>query len=239
LGLDNTTFLLLVNTFMRRGFILAFIAGMLVFSASLWQIEIQEPPFVAAQRVVASLEPDQPLIQELDIKVVNLRSLTMIVAPLEATEIMTITAQLRLAASGLPPIRTIEQSFLNNSGERFIRLAFDPIRQQIDPYTATHRLEIRIQIAGSTPIQLLGGDLDPAWGGLRVGEEPLPQTGITLQPGYEYRILDLVWPISALAAGRSGLFGWPPFYALLAYSVLVGLIVSGWRLGRLWRENKS
>lgn len=40
-------------------------------------------------------------------------------------------------------------------------------------------------------------------------------------PLYQTRQLDRVWPISKMAAARPGVFGWPPFYAILAYAFLV------------------
>jgi hypothetical protein len=224
---------------MRSGLSGALLGFVLVFGASIWPIERQVPALIAAQEVVAYLTPEQPVVQQIDLAVVNLQSLTLFVAPVEVTTPITIMARLRLANSGLPPLRMSEQVWIYRPGEEQIRLAFNRIPQRLDPYTTTNRMELVIEVAGTSELSLplQGGVQEPSAGSLQVGDEVLAGVGLAIQPGYEYRLLDAIWPISAMAGGRSGLFGWPTLYALLAYGVLLGLWYSGRAVVGLLRQH--
>ncbi len=51
----------------------------------------------------------------------------------------------------------------------------------------------------------------------------LPNRTLVVTPIYQRRWADSLWPISAMARGKPGLLGWPPLYALLAYTYLLTL----------------
>lgn len=91
-------------------------------------------------------------------------------------------------------------------------LEFEPLNVGLSPYGGATTLVVRLTFEGQAGerVALRAG----------VGEQ------IAFETGYESRLFDALWPISAMAAGRPGLLGWPPFYALIAYIFLVLLLRS-------------
>jgi len=57
---------------------------------------------------------------------------------------------------------------------------------------------------------------------VRDGKE-IPPSDLTFETLYRARLLDRLFPITAIAYGRPSIFGWPPLYALLVYGVLIVL----------------
>lgn len=111
-----------------------------------------------------------------------------------------------------------------------INVSFEPMWVRQSPHVPTATLVVRLSPRGlmpGAPLMLSAGDA--------LGQgEAIP----AFIPGYAVRPLDVLWPISALAEGRPGLLGWPPFYALLAYSFLVLLVRSLWRVARPLAERE-
>jgi len=57
---------------------------------------------------------------------------------------------------------------------------------------------------------------------VRDGKE-IAHSDLMFETLYRVRLLDRIFPITAIAYGRPGIFGWPPLYALLIYGALVAL----------------
>ncbi len=57
---------------------------------------------------------------------------------------------------------------------------------------------------------------------------------LVFAPLYQRRWADSLWPISAMARGKPGILGWPPLYALLAYTYLIVLGVGIANLRRIF-----
>jgi hypothetical protein len=57
---------------------------------------------------------------------------------------------------------------------------------------------------------------------VRDGKE-IARTDLMFETLYRARLLDRIFPITTIAYGRPGIFGWPPLYALLVYGVLAAL----------------
>ncbi len=55
---------------------------------------------------------------------------------------------------------------------------------------------------------------------VRDGQQ-IPRSDLAFETLYRARLLDRVFPITTIAYGRPGIFGWPPLYALLVYGALV------------------
>jgi hypothetical protein len=89
-------------------------------------------------------------------------------------------------------------------------LSFDPLRAGLSPHVTTTTLLVRLNFEGEA--------------GARVALRGAGEARVAFEPGYEARPFDAIWPISAMAQGRTGALGWPPFYALLAYAFLVMLV---------------
>lgn len=104
-------------------------------------------------------------------------------------------------------------------------LAFDPLRATSSPHVPTPTLQVRLTAEGLGPGAGLA--LRGASGQAGAGQS------VAFAPRYQARPFDALLPISAMAAGRPGLLGWPPFYALLAYAFLVALLRALWLVRRL------
>lgn len=91
-----------------------------------------------------------------------------------------------------------------------VDLRFEPLRAGASPSVLTTTLRVQLRLEGDAEgrVVLVGGE----------GAQP------AFEPGYQARPFDALWPISALASSHSGVLGWPPFYALLAYCFLVALL---------------
>jgi hypothetical protein len=104
------------------------------------------------------------------------------------------------------------------------------------PYvpTATLLLELSTpQLPPGEVIEVLGGpDSYPA-GSAYYYAQPQSAVDLAFATTYRLRPVDIVWPISRMAAGRPGLFAWPPLYLLLPYAVAVTV---GITLRRIWIE---
>jgi hypothetical protein len=103
-----------------------------------------------------------------------------------------------------------EAPLASASAEGAFEARFEPVWAGSSPYTPTLTLVARLQIDGPTGVQAA---LQGAAGG----------AGPAFTPYYQVRPFDRVWPITAMAAGRTGFLGMPSFYALLAYAAVVGL----------------
>jgi hypothetical protein len=76
------------------------------------------------------------------------------------------------------------------------------------------------------------GDRDSYAGGeFFKGNTSVPAIDLAFEPIYRRRWIDSMLPISRMAHGKPNILGWPPFYALLAYTCLLALT---FMLTRLW-----
>jgi hypothetical protein len=226
---------------MSRRLLLALAGLLIVFGASIWTYEQQGPPLADPERPVATLSANQSIRQQLALDTFYLQGFMLAVDPLVADSPLTLTLRLQVAESGLPVLRVASQAWQPQIGEQELSLRFEPLRQPLDPFTTTGQLELQLELAGpaNARVELLGGSLDPARGELYQNGETLAAVGLALRPSYQRRLLDPIWPVSAMAAGRSGILGWPPLYALLAYAVLWMFCASCIRLWRGSHEAQS
>ncbi len=113
---------------------------------------------------------------------------------------------------------------------RFDALHADPLRG--DPADA---LLIELESRGvdrASAVSIMAGRNRYGNGVLIRDGQPLPRADLAFEPLYAARWLDRLLPITSIAQRRPGIFGWPPFYALLFYALLLAL---GWLLVRLAR----
>lgn len=139
--------------------------------------------------------------------------------PAPATGSLAVT----IAAAELPdlPLVIAEAPLSAAGADGALDLTFDPLREGASPHEPTATLQVRLVAEGLRP----GASL-----ALRGADEQR----VAFAPRYQERPFDTLLPISAIAAGRPGLLGWPPLYALLAYALLVALLRAlwqGWSLG--------
>jgi hypothetical protein len=116
--------------------------------------------------------------------------------------------------------------------------AFAPVMLAFPPHVVTTTLRFDLEAPAVTPpqsIAVLGGANTYSHGELFAGETSRPDNDLAFELLYQRRWIDAVLPISRIAYGRAGVFGWPPFYALLAYLWCLALgraLLALWRLAR-------
>lgn len=151
---------------------------------------------------------------------------------------LNLTVRLRYAEG--PPIDLVRQSVPLSAAEGgALSVRWAPISPARNPLTTTERLMVILDFPelppNSGPSFVVRAS--PAGqGGLMVDGTAILDRDLVVAPLYQRRWADAIWPISAMAAGKPGLFGWPPLYPLLAYLYLVALGVG---LAALWRARAA
>jgi len=124
----------------------------------------------------------------------------------------------KVSHADLPAITLVETvvPLVAVEAHQTVDLRFVPLWMMESPpaLTTTLRVQLEVRMAGSQAKIGLKSGCGPA------GEGRTP----AFLPRYQVRIFDLILPISRIAAGRPGLVGWPPLYALLAYGFIVLLL---------------
>jgi hypothetical protein len=107
---------------------------------------------------------------------------------------------------------------------------------EIPPLTLTMTSSLRLDVESPTLpsndwITVMAGPDTYPHGELFVNGMPHPVADLAFQPVYRRRWIDWLLPISRMALGKPGLLGWPPLYALLAYSFCLVLahVLAGFR----------
>jgi hypothetical protein len=142
-------------------------------------------------------------------------------------------ADLRIAvhiryADGSPDDLVSENLPVQSAEAGVLTIRFAPTSIVSDPRMPTTTLKLILDIPTLPPgtgptIRVRANSL--AQGALTIDEHTESGRDLVITPIYQRRWVDSVWPISAMARGKPGLLGWPPFYALLAYVYLLALSV--------------
>jgi hypothetical protein len=149
------------------------------------------------------------------------------------TQPLSLTLRLRYTAG--PPADLVRQTVRIAADDGVLTVRFPAIRLSRDPLTTTERLLLILDLPELPP------NSGPSFvvrrntqgnGGLVIDTAAIIDRDLAVAPIYERRWVDAIWPVSAMAAGKPGLLGWPPLYPLLAYLYLVAL---GCGVGALWR----
>ncbi len=134
---------------------------------------------------------------------------------------------IHLRYSDGPAIDMVSASLAAENAEGgMASIRFPPLVASRDPYLVTGTLRLILDIPAIPPGTgpLITVSRGPAArGGLIIDGIPQPGADLAITPLYQIRWVDRIWPISAMAAGKPGLLGQPPFYALLAYLYILGI----------------
>lgn len=143
-------------------------------------------------------------------------------APSESTQPITLAVRL---PNTVPIERMTSELALNSVEDGQLRVQFAPLPVSQQPHTITGTIQIIVSI----PEQLPGSfaTFESSSAGLVLDGMVQPARALAITPLYQHRWFDSLWPISALAADKPGLLGWPPLYPLLAYLWFVVLIMAG------------
>jgi hypothetical protein len=209
---------------MRVGLLSVLVGLLLVGLLSAASYSRFGPRLAPADGPIVRLADGQSVSQPLVIDAPSLVGVRVALLPPANPGAAAIRLRLRQLDSGLPDLASVELpagSVEDNQASFSFRLA-----DRLGPYTATNRLELIVEaldLPATSELVLLGGPLQPGSEPLRVDGTPYAELGLSVTPIYEQRLIDHIWPISEMASGRPGLFGWPLLYPLLAYSYCVGL----------------
>jgi hypothetical protein len=198
-------------------------AGLIVLLSTI-SYEVRGAPLAPASGPVARLDVANPVIQRMTIETLGLQGFEMGIIPPVGAEPLSVTLQLRVADSGLPDLVRAEQVLAPGLAAA-LRFDFPPLTTRLAPYAITSTLDLTIEAASmsaTAPLTLLGGPATSLAARLQAGPEESLGVALHITPLYQRRLLDSAWPISTMASGRSGVFGWPPLYPMLAYGSLVG-----------------
>ncbi len=142
--------------------------------------------------------------------------------------------QVRVRTTDGLPIDLVRSSVLMGStdaGRLMVRFA--PLNTHILPHTITSTLLLQIDPPPLPPAVDAGIVVRQS----RFNQETTfingtaePGLSLSFTPIYQQTLLDPFWPVSTIAAWRSGWLGWPPFYPLLIGGFLISLLVALRRL---------
>lgn len=146
-----------------------------------------------------------------------------------------ITLRLRYADPALPDLAVVTLPLRELSHRDMSTFGFAPLRLRASPYAITTTLAFTIEaptIAFEDGISVIAGPDTYPDGVLLHNGQAEQRADLAFQPIYRHSEIDQVLSFSSLADGKPGIFGWPPFYALLVwgYAWLMALILlQGWR----------
>lgn len=113
---------------------------------------------------------------------------------------------------------------------------FPTVRVPSLDYGRASRVELVLTTTGvdrSSAVSVMAGPNRYSNGLLLKGDRQFPRVDLAFRPLYERRLLDRYLPVTRMAAGRQGMFGWPPLYALLLWLAVLAcawLLVLAYRL---------
>jgi hypothetical protein len=160
-------------------------------------------------------------------------------APGSARGTDPVTLHLRFPNAALPDLATATVPLDALTKQGTTTFAFDPVTLNFPPAVLTTTLRFDLEAPALAPGDgiVVFGDRDSYTGGeFFKGNTSVPAIDMAFEPIYRHRWIDSILPVSRMAHDKPGILGWPPFYALLAYICLVGLI---FMLIRLWRASRS
>lgn len=210
---------------MRLGAALGLAGAALILLLSMISYEVRGKPFASADGPVARIDAQHAVIQRMAIETIGLRGFEIKFIPQERVEPLTLTLRLQVADSGLPDLARVDH-MLSPALTTPLRFDFPALTTRLAPYAITSTLDIIIEassLSATTNLALIGGSAAISTGSLQVGAEQSSSIALSITPLYQRRLFDLIWPISAMASGRPGIFGWPPLYPLVVYGYLLSL----------------
>lgn len=207
---------------MRLGGALGLAGAALIVLLSMISYEVRGKPFASADGPVARIDAQHAVIQRIAIETIGLQGFELNFIPQERVEPLTLTLRLQVADSGLPDLARVDR-MASPALTTPLRFDFPALTTSLAPYAITSTLDIILEASSpltTTHLTLLGG---PAAASLQVGAEQSSSIALSITPLYQRRLFDLIWPISAMASGRPGIFGWPPLYPLMVYGYLLSI----------------
>jgi hypothetical protein len=134
---------------------------------------------------------------------------------------------MRLSYADSPAADLISDSLLVQSAkDGVLTIRFPLLAVASDPRVPTTTLKLTLAIPALPPGTgpTITTRINPQrQGAISIDGRAEPNQDLLITPIYQRRWADQIWPISAMARGKPGLLGWPPFYLLLAYIYLLAL----------------
>lgn len=152
-----------------------------------------------------------------------------------------VTLRLRRLEAGTPDLAVVVLPVHALAPDRMTTFAFAPLSLELSPRPGTPPLLFILEASSVGPehgITVVAGPDTYPQGVLLANGEARDGNDLAFQPVYLRRWFDAILPITWLAAGKPGILGWPPLYALLVYVygyVLVRVFVQAWYIRQQMR----
>lgn len=146
---------------------------------------------------------------------------------------------IRVRYDGGPPIDLVSASApLSAAGDQLLSFTFPAPIDARAPRAISDTFRLYIDIPALPPSSgpAIGVQVNAQQQGrLRIDGRPAAGFDLVIIPRYRQRLIDRLWPISAMSAGKPGVLAWPPLYVLIPYIYLILLLEAATALYRAIR----
>jgi hypothetical protein len=219
---------LLIRLFPWIGFLVVLIGSSITF-----EVSGQGAP--AGSWEIGTLHQNQSFGQTFVVEYPQLTAIRVRLLPVSPDRSEPVTLRLRQFAAGTPDLVVVSRPIHAIIPTEMTTFSFPPLSLGSGISTITPTLEFLLETPKLPPAEgvtaIAGPDTYP-YGVLLVNGAQREALDLAFQPVYLRRWIDVLLPVSHMAAGKPGILGWPPFYALLVYGygylLLLGLL-------KIWR----
>jgi len=220
--------LLFPHLFPWIGFLVVLIGSSVTF-----EVSGQGAP--AGNREVGLLYRNRSFGQTFVAEYPQLTAIRVRLLPVSPDRSEPVTLRLRQFAAGTPDLVVVSRPIHAIVPTEMTTFSFPPLSLGSGISTITPTLEFLLETPKLAPADgvtaIAGPDTYP-YGVLLVNGAQREELDLAFQAVYLRRWIDVLLPVSHMAAGKPGILGWPPFYALLVYGygylLLLGLL-------KIWR----
>ena len=216
--------LLFLRLFPWIGFLIVWIGSSITF-----EVSGQGAP--AGSREIGLLYRGHSFGQTFVAEYSQLTAIRVRLLPISPKRVEPVTLRLRHLAAGTPDLVVVSMPIHAITPAEMTTFSFPPLSLESGISTITPTLELLLETPTLPPaegVTAIAGPDTYSYGVLLVNGAQRAGLDLAFQPVYLRRWFDVLLPVSRMAAGKPGILGWPPFYALLVYGygyvLLLGLI---------------
>jgi hypothetical protein len=220
--------LLLAHLFPWIGFLIVLIGSSITF-------EVSGQGALAGNQEIGPLYRNHSFGQTFVAEYSQLTAIRVRLLPVSPERSEPVTLRLRHLAAGTPDLVVVSMPIHAIVPADMTTFSFPPLSLESGITTITPTLEFFLEtptLAPAEGVRVIAGPDTYPHGVLLVNGEQREELDLAFQPVYLRRWIDVLLPVSHMAAGKPGILGWPPFYALLVYGygylLLLGLL-------KIWR----
>ncbi len=213
--------------------------AVLIIGISSLTTDVSGPAPVERNWVLGKLDSTQSFGQTFRVDAAELVAVRVLLfAPAEPRNDL-ITLRLRYATTATPDLAVVSLPVRELARQGMTTFSLPTLRLRADPHAAPVQLQLTLEaptLPPSAGVSVMAGPDTYAEGTLLANDVPRAFADLAFQPVYRQRWIDNLFPLSRLADGKPGVFGWPPLYPLLAYAYGCTL---AYGLFTLWRRRQT